>query len=183
MILQCAEALLRGDLQGRQRGCLSSVGTGPPSDALCSGSWLHTVNSIVMGDQKVPAMCVVIWHYNTILHVQWVFFVFAHCKTEARWKSCIFHRPAAPPCSTSVDVFETGNEPILFSVPQMQSLGIKFELDPKDVKSTWPVFDLYFHPTEYSTIGFNSTSFCVSVNIARAICSSDETCNALSIIM
>ena len=41
-----------------------------PSDARCSGSWLHTVNWIKSGNQKVPQVCVVLWHYDRILPLQ-----------------------------------------------------------------------------------------------------------------
>ena len=34
-------------------------------------------------------------------------------------------------CSTKVDVLETGNVPILFSLPQVRILGMTVELDQK----------------------------------------------------
>ena len=42
-------------------------------------------------------------------------FVFANSETESCWESCVIHFPTTPPCSTRVDVLETGNVPILFS--------------------------------------------------------------------
>ena len=39
-------------------------------------------------------------------------------------ESCIIHFPTAPPCSTKVDVLETGEVPIFFSFPQMRNLGM-----------------------------------------------------------
>ena len=38
---------------------------------------------------------------------------------------------------------ETGDVPILFSLPQMKNLGMTIELDPKREKITCPAFDLY----------------------------------------
>ena len=57
--------------------------------------------------------------------------VIANSETETCLESCIIHFPTAPPCSTRVDVLETGNVPILFSLPQMKNLGTTIELDPK----------------------------------------------------
>ena len=74
-------------------------------------------------------------------------FVFTNSESE----TCIFHFPAIPPCSTKVDVLETGDVPILSSLPQMKNLGI--ELDPKGDKVTCPAFGLYSSPAEYSTMG------------------------------
>ena len=41
-------------------------------------------------------------------------FVFASSETEKCKESCIIHFPTIPPCSTKVDVLETGDVPILF---------------------------------------------------------------------
>ena len=46
-------------------------------------------------------------------------------------ESCIFHFPTIPPCSTKVDVLETGEVPILFSLSQMKNLGMTIELETK----------------------------------------------------
>ena len=64
-------------------------------------------------------------------------FVFANSQTETCKDSCIIHFPTTPPCSTKVDVLETGDVPILFSLSQMKNLG---------------AFGLYFSPPEYSTM-------------------------------
>ena len=58
-------------------------------------------------------------------------FVFPYSETETCMESCIIQFPTAPPCSTKVDVLETGDVPILFSLPQMRNLGTTIELDPK----------------------------------------------------
>ena len=55
--------------------------------------------------------------------------------------------------STRVDVLKTGNVPVLFSLPQIQNLGMTFELDLKRDKITCPACGLYSSPTEYSTMG------------------------------
>ena len=79
--------------------------------------------------------------------------VFANSETESCCKSCIIHLPTTPPCSTRVDVLETGNVPIFFSHPQMKHLGMTIELDPKGDKITCPAFGLYSSPAEYFTLG------------------------------
>ena len=47
----------------------------PPSDARCSGSWLHTVNWTESCNQMVSEVCVVSWHYDRILPLHSVFCV------------------------------------------------------------------------------------------------------------
>ena len=42
----------------------------PSFDTRCSESWLHTVNWIENGNQKVPDISVVIWHYDRVLKLQ-----------------------------------------------------------------------------------------------------------------
>ena len=80
-------------------------------------------------------------------------FVCANSEMETCWESCIIHLPTTPPCSTRVDVFETGNKPILFPLPQMNNLGMIIELDPKGDKITCPAFGLHSSPAECSTMG------------------------------
>ena len=55
----------------------------------------------------------------------------------------MIHFPTTPPCSTRVDVLESGDVPFLFSLSQMKNLGSTFELDPKGDKITCPAFGLY----------------------------------------
>ena len=80
-------------------------------------------------------------------------FVFANSETETCMESCIIHFSTAPPCSTKFDVLETGDVPILFSLPQMKHLGMTIEVDQKGHKITCPAFGLYSSPAEYSTKG------------------------------
>ena len=80
-------------------------------------------------------------------------FVFANSETETCWESCIIHFPTKPPCSTRVDVLETGDAPILFLLQHMKILGMSLELDPKGGKSTCPTFGLHSSPAEYSIMG------------------------------
>ena len=80
-------------------------------------------------------------------------FVFANSETQTCSESCIIHFPTTPPCSTMVDVLETGIVPILFSLPQMRNLGMTLELDPQGDKITCPAFGLFSSPAEYSTMG------------------------------
>ena len=65
----------------------------------------------------------------------------------------LYCSPTTPPCSTRVDVLETDDVPILFSLSQMKNLGTTIELDPKGAKIACPAFGLYFSPAEYSTMG------------------------------
>ena len=79
--------------------------------------------------------------------------MFANSETETCWESCIIHFPKTPQCSTRVDVLETGDVPILFSLSQMQYVDIAIELDPiKRDNITCPAFGLYSSPAEYSTM-------------------------------
>ena len=52
-----------------------------------------------------------------------------------------------------VDVLETGDVTVLFSLPQMRNLGMTLELDPEGGKTTCPVLGLFSSPAEYSTMG------------------------------
>ena len=65
-------------------------------------------------------------------------FVFAKSETETGRESCIIHLPTKPLCSIRVDVLETGDVPILFSLPQMKNFGTTVELDPKGDNITYP---------------------------------------------
>ena len=80
-------------------------------------------------------------------------FVFADSEAETCRENCLVHFPSTPPCSTRVDVLETGDVPMLFSLLQMQNLGIILELDPKGAEITCPAFGLYSSPVEYCTMG------------------------------
>ena len=80
-------------------------------------------------------------------------FVFANSETETCLESCFIHFPTTPACSTGVDVLETGDVPILLSLPQIENFGITFQLDPKGAKITCPAFGLYSFSVEYSTMG------------------------------
>ena len=75
--------------------------------------------------------------------------VIANSETETCWERCIHHFPTTPPCSTGVDVLETGNVPISFSLPQMKNMGRTIELNPKGYKITCLAFGLYSSPAEY----------------------------------
>ena len=68
--------------------------------------------------------------------------------SETCWASCIIHFPTSPPCSTMVDVLETSDVPILFSLPQMRNSGMTIELDPQGDKITCPAFGLFSSPAD-----------------------------------
>ena len=76
--------------------------------------------------------------------------MFANSETETCIESCINHFPTASPWITKVDVLETGDVPILFSLSQMKNLGTTIELVPKGDTITCPAFGLY---SSYSTVG------------------------------
>ena len=68
-------------------------------------------------------------HYNKS-------FVVANSETESCRESFTVHFPTTPPCATTVDVLETSDAPILFSLPQKRNLGTTVELDPQGDKIT-----------------------------------------------
>ena len=74
--------------------------------------------------------------------------MFANSETEACKESCIVHFPTTPTCSTTVDVLETSDVPVLFSYPQMRNLGMTIELDPQRDKITCPSFGLFSRPSD-----------------------------------
>ena len=109
-------------------------------------------------------------------------FVFANSETETCMDSCIIHFPTAPPCSTKVDVLETGDVPILFSLPQTENLGTTIDLDPKRDKITCPAFGLYSSPAEHSTMGhivleLTSLAYQPTTKSREQPGFSEETCN------
>ena len=71
----------------------------------------------------------------------------------ARKVALPMHFPTIPPCSTKVDVLDTGDVPILFSLSQMKNLCTTIELDPKGDNITCPAFGLSSSPAEHSTMG------------------------------
>ena len=75
------------------------------------------------------------------------------CARKFSLESGINHFPTTPPCSTMVDVLETDDVPILFSLSQMRNLGTTIELDPQGDKIICPAFGLSSSPAEYSTMG------------------------------
>ena len=129
--IQPQKELLRGT-GVKHTAWMTSVPLEPcqPSNTRCSGSWLHTVNWIKSGNQKVPETCVVLWHHDRIFAVA----ISLSSEIESCCESCITQFPTKLSCSTRVDVLETGDVPILFSLPQMNNLGITIEFDPKGDK-------------------------------------------------
>ena len=75
-------------------------------------------------------------------------FLSANSETETCLESCIVDFPKAPTCSTTVDVLETGDVPILFSLPQMRNLSVTVEPGPQGDKITCPAFGLFSSPAE-----------------------------------
>ena len=71
-------------------------------------------------------------------------FVFANSETETCLESFIIHFPTTPPCSTTVDVLETGDVLILCSLLHVRHFGMTIELDPEGDKTTCLAFWLVF---------------------------------------
>ena len=95
-----------------------------PSNTCCSGPWLHIGSRTAIERLKKHA-----WYYGTTTEFCRCdnSFVFANSETETCKDSCITHFPTIPPCSTKVDVLETGDVPILCSLSQMKNLGRRLE--------------------------------------------------------
>ena len=112
------------------------------------------------------------------------FFVFANSEAETCRENCLIHFPTTPPCSTIVDVLETGDVPDLFSLLQMQNLGIILELDPKGAEITCPAFGLYSSSVEYCTMGhvvLDLTSLAYQPkSLERLACPTKHVTSALS---
>ena len=73
----------------------------------------------------------------------------------------MIHLPSIPPCSTKVDVLETGDAPILFSLSQMKNLGTTIGLNPKRDKVTCPAFGMCSSPAEHS---LHNGAYCVGLD-------------------
>ena len=93
-----------------------------PSDARCSGSWLCTRSigsrTAIRRFQKYALFYGITTEFCRCNKS----FVSANSETETCWKSGIIHFPTTPPCFTRVDVHETGDVPILFSLSQMKNV-------------------------------------------------------------
>ena len=81
-------------------------------------------------------------------------FVFANSETKTCFESCIIQFPTTPPCSTRVDVLETGDVRIFFSLPHLKKLGMTIELNPKGDKITCLASGLFSFSVDYSTMGY-----------------------------
>ena len=110
--------------------CISPFEPCQPSDARCSGSWLHTVNWIKSGNEKVSETCVVLWHTGRVFGHCNRSFVFSNSVTEHVGKVVLFtfrqHLHSLP-----VEVLETGDVPVLFTLSRMKNSGATIGLDPK----------------------------------------------------
>ena len=68
------------------------------------------------------------------------YFSFANSNTTRVWEKCRVWFPTNPPCSTTIEICEEGNAPILLSLPTMRNLSLTVELSPAAVLLTCPVF-------------------------------------------
>lgn len=63
----------------------------------------------------------------------WTRIAFANSKSEWLELCVVVHFPTNPPESTTIDVHEAGNIPILLSLPQMMNLGFDLHLEPSAI--------------------------------------------------
>ena len=70
-------------------------------------------------------------------------FKFADSGTSSVSESCVLTFPTFPPCRTQVDILETGDVPILLSLPQMKDSGMSLELHADGDLLTRPAFNMY----------------------------------------
>ena len=91
--------------------------------------------------------------------------------------------PTTPPCSTRVDVLETGNVPIFFFHPHMKHLGMTIELDPKKRQNYMSGFWLVLLSSWILYAGTYCSGLeesCVPAKIEWAVSSPKKTCNLCS---
>ena len=98
---------------------VSSLGSCPPFDARCSD--LGCTQSFgsrkrIRRFQKYALYCGVTRGFCPCSKS----FVFANSEGDPCRENCLVHFPTTPPCSATVDVLETGDVPILFSLLQIQ---------------------------------------------------------------
>ena len=61
---------------------------------------------------------------------------FANSETAWLEWCVVIHFPTEPEVTTTVDVHDKGDIPILLSLPQMMNLGFKLDMDPKNIHLT-----------------------------------------------
>ena len=92
-------------------GCTRSIGSRSASERVKKHAWFHGITTEFCRCNKS--------------------FVFATSETETCMESCIILFPTTPPCSTKVEVLDTGDVPILFSLSQIKNLGMTVETGSK----------------------------------------------------
>jgi len=75
---------------------------------------------------------------------------FADSRTEVLNWCVVVHFPTTPPVTTTIDVHESGNIPILLSFPQMIRLGFDFKLRPWACKVSSEALGFKDEPLEFS---------------------------------
>ena len=78
-------------------------------------------------------------------------FTFANSETGTVKEKLRVWLPTKPPCSTDFEILETGNVPLLFSLPQMRNLYFTLELSPDSAFLTCEAFGFHREPIKSST--------------------------------
>ena len=86
-------------------------------------------------------------------------FVFANSVTETCWESFIIEFPTTVPCSTRVDMLETGNVPILLSLSD-EEFGYDYRVTSKRRQNYMSSFWLVL----FSGRIFHCGTFCVGLD-------------------
>ena len=76
---------------------------------------------------------------------------FANSQTETLNWCVVVTWPTTPPVSTTIDVHESGDIPILMSLPQMMNLGMSLTLDSNGIRVTCPAMGYNDHECAFST--------------------------------
>ena len=78
-------------------------------------------------------------------------FTFANSATDTVKEKLRVWLPTTPPCSTDFEILESGNVPLLFSLPQMRNLYFTLELTPDTAFLTCEAFGFHREPIKSST--------------------------------
>ena len=76
---------------------------------------------------------------------------FADGKTETLTECCVLTFPTVPPVQTTIDIHESGNVPVLMSLPQMMNLEMNLYLRSSQVYCTCDALGMHETPLDFST--------------------------------
>ena len=81
----------------------------------------------------------------------WTHMSFANSRSEWLEWCIVVHFPTNPPCQTTIDVHESGDIPILMSLPQMSNLGLTLKLDTENILLSCDVLQIKDEQVPLST--------------------------------